>query len=73
MKEYLICFFGIIVSKFFIISKSDNLITEDLQMWMIKRSGPFAKLIVIKDSDHLVMFSKPKKLSSSLLKVAQKY
>jgi hypothetical protein len=42
-------------------------------MWMIKRSGPFAKLIVIKDSDHIVMFSKPKKLSSSLLKVAQKY
>jgi hypothetical protein len=28
---------------------------------------------VIKDSDHMVMFSKPKKLSSSLLKIAQKY
>ncbi|WJX91647.1 pheophorbidase [Trifolium repens] len=61
------------VPKIFIISKSDNLITEDLQMWMIQRSGPFAEVKVIKDSDHMVMFSKPKKLSSSLLKIAQKY
>jgi pimeloyl-ACP methyl ester carboxylesterase len=61
------------VPKFFIISKSDNLITEDLQMWMIQRSGPFAEVKVIKDSDHMVMFSKPKKLSSYLLKISQKY
>ncbi|WJX27989.1 hypothetical protein P8452_16759 [Trifolium repens] len=61
------------VPKIFIISKSDSLITEDLQMWMIKRSGPFAELKVIKDSDHMVMFSKSKKLSSTLLKIAQKY
>ncbi|KEH17957.1 alpha/beta fold hydrolase [Medicago truncatula] len=61
------------VPKFFIISKSDNLITEDFQMWMIKRSGPFEKVEVIEDSDHMVMLSKPKKLSSTLLKIVQKY
>ncbi|XP_058743347.1 methyl jasmonate esterase 1-like [Vicia villosa] len=58
------------VPKIFIISKSDNLITEDLQRWMIERSGPFADVKVIKDSDHMVMFSKPQKLTSILLKIA---
>ncbi|KAL5061511.1 hypothetical protein RYX36_023248 [Vicia faba] len=58
------------VPKIFIISKSDNLITEDLQKWMIERSGPFAEMKVIKDSDHMVMFSKPEKLASILLKIA---
>lgn len=61
------------VPKIFIISRSDNLITEDFQMWMIKRSGPFEKVEVIENSDHMVMFSKPKKLSSTLLKIVQKY
>ncbi|KAJ1415457.1 Serine aminopeptidase, S33 [Sesbania bispinosa] len=61
------------VPKIFIISKRDNLVTEDTQRWMINRTGPFAELKVIKDSDHMVMFSKPMKLSSHLLKIAQKY
>ncbi|CAL5195315.1 unnamed protein product [Lathyrus oleraceus] len=61
------------VPKIFIISKSDNLIREDFQKWIIERSGPYAEVKVIKDSDHMVMFSKPKKLSSILLKIAQKY
>ncbi|XP_061358005.1 methyl jasmonate esterase 1-like [Gastrolobium bilobum] len=61
------------VPKVFIISKRDNLITEDIQKWMIERTGPFAELKMIKDSDHMVIFSKPKKLSSRLLKIAQKY
>ncbi|XP_027186204.1 methyl jasmonate esterase 1-like [Cicer arietinum] len=61
------------VSKIFIISKRDNLIREDLQMWMIQKSAPFAKVTFIKNSDHVVMFSQPKKLSSFLLKIAQKY
>ncbi|CAL5195316.1 unnamed protein product [Lathyrus oleraceus] len=61
------------VPKIFIISKSDNLVTEDLQKWMIERSGPFAEVKVIKDSDHMVVFSKPNKLTSILLKIAQKF
>ncbi|KAL5061507.1 hypothetical protein RYX36_023244 [Vicia faba] len=61
------------VPKIFIINKSDNLITEDFQKWIIERSGPFAEMKVIKDSDHMVMFSKPNQLSSILLKIAQKY
>lgn len=61
------------VPKIFIISKRDDLLTEDFQMWMIEKSAPFAELLVIKNSDHMVMFSKPNKLSSHLLKIAQKY
>ncbi|XP_045792172.1 salicylic acid-binding protein 2-like [Trifolium pratense] len=38
------------------VSKPSCIIYEDLQMWMIKRSGPFVKLKVIKDSDYMIMF-----------------
>ncbi|XP_058743346.1 methyl jasmonate esterase 1-like [Vicia villosa] len=61
------------VPKIFIIAKSDKLVSEDFQKWIIERSGPFAEVKVIKDSDHMVMFSKPKKLTSILLKIAQKF
>ncbi|CAK8560004.1 unnamed protein product [Lathyrus sativus] len=61
------------VPKIFIISKSDELITEDFQKWIIERSGPFAEVNVIEDSDHMVMFSKPNMLTSILLNIAQKY
>ncbi|TKY68871.1 putative methylesterase 19 [Spatholobus suberectus] len=61
------------VPKFFIISEKDNVLTEDFQRWIIESTGPFAEVKVIKDSDHMVMFSKPKKLSSELLKIAYKY
>ncbi|KAG5037469.1 hypothetical protein AAZX31_07G111900 [Glycine max] len=61
------------VSKVFIISEKDNLHTEDFQRWVIESTGPYAEVKVIKDSDHMVMFSKPKKLSFELLKIAYKY
>ncbi|CAI8606736.1 unnamed protein product [Vicia faba] len=61
------------VPKIFVISKSDNLITEDFQKWIIERSGPFAEVKVINDSDHMVMFSKPQNLTSILIKIAHKY
>ncbi|KAL5061504.1 hypothetical protein RYX36_023241 [Vicia faba] len=61
------------VPKIFIISKRDNLITEDFQRWIIERSGPFAEVKVINDSDHMVMFSKPNKLTSILLNISQEY
>ncbi|XP_020235830.2 methylesterase 3 [Cajanus cajan] len=58
------------VSKVYIISEKDNSLTEDIQRWIIESTGPYAEVIVIKDSDHMVMFSKPEKLSSELLKIA---
>ncbi|KAL5061510.1 hypothetical protein RYX36_023247 [Vicia faba] len=61
------------VPKIFVISKSDNLITEDFQKWIIERSGPFAEVKVINDSDHMVVFSKPQNLTSILIKIAHKY
>ncbi|XP_027337159.1 probable esterase PIR7A [Abrus precatorius] len=60
------------VSKVFIISTGDNLITKDFQLWMIERTGPFAEVKEIKGSDHMVMFSKPEKLTSQLLDFANK-
>ncbi|CAK8560002.1 unnamed protein product [Lathyrus sativus] len=59
------------VPKIFIISKSDDLVTEDFQKWMIETSGPFAEVNVIEDSDHMVMFSKPNMLTSILLNMSQ--
>ncbi|XP_027337685.1 salicylic acid-binding protein 2-like [Abrus precatorius] len=61
------------VPKVYIISKRDKFIREDSQMWIIERSGPYAEVKVIKDSDHMVMFSQPKKLSSHILKIAYRY
>ncbi|XP_028797807.1 salicylic acid-binding protein 2-like [Neltuma alba] len=61
------------VPKIFIISKNDKVIPEDLQIWMIQRSLPFDDIKVIKDSDHMLMFSQPLKLTSHLLQIANKY
>ena len=61
------------VPKIFIICKEDNLIKEDSQRWIIEKSGPFVEVNEINDSDHMVMFSKPKELSSLLQQIADKY
>ena len=61
------------VSKVFIIAEKDNIQTEDFQRWIIEGTGPYADVKVIKDSDHMVMFSRPKKLSFELLKIAYEY
>ncbi|KAK7350487.1 hypothetical protein VNO77_09176 [Canavalia gladiata] len=61
------------VSKVFIIAEKDNLKTKDFQMWIIERTGPYAEVKVVEDSDHMVMFSKSEELSSELLKIAKKY
>ncbi|KAK7286957.1 hypothetical protein RJT34_22334 [Clitoria ternatea] len=61
------------VPKVFIISKEDNLMTEDSQIWMIERTGPYDEVKVIKNSDHMLMFSNPQELSSLLLHIAGKY
>jgi hypothetical protein len=61
------------VPKVFIISKQDNLLREDFQMRMIESTRPYVKVKVISGSDHMVMFSKPKKLTSHILNIAHKY
>ncbi|KAK7286959.1 hypothetical protein RJT34_22336 [Clitoria ternatea] len=61
------------VPKVFLITQKDNLQTEDFQMWIIERTGPYAEVKLIEDSDHMATFSNPKKLSSELLEIAYKY
>ncbi|CAI8606739.1 unnamed protein product [Vicia faba] len=61
------------VPKIFIICKGDNMIKEDSQRWIIQKSGPFVEVNEINDSDHMVMFSKPKELTSLLQQFADKY
>ncbi|XP_050918301.1 methyl jasmonate esterase 1 [Lathyrus oleraceus] len=61
------------VPKIFIIAKNDKLVAEDFQRWIIERSGPYAEVKVVKNADHMVIFSKVKKLTRMLLKIARKY
>ncbi|XP_027337810.1 salicylic acid-binding protein 2-like [Abrus precatorius] len=61
------------VPKVFIMNKSDKLVKEDIQRWVIERTAPYAEVMEIKGSDHMVMLSKPKKLSSHLLNIAYKF
>ncbi|XP_027337825.1 probable esterase PIR7A [Abrus precatorius] len=61
------------VPKVFIISEKDNLLNEDFQKWVIEKTGPYAEVKMVEDSDHMVMFSNPKELSSELLEIAYKY
>ncbi|KAJ1439576.1 Alpha/Beta hydrolase fold [Sesbania bispinosa] len=61
------------VPKIFIIAEKDNLFTQDFQEWIIDRTGTYAEVKVMENSDHMVMFSKPEKLSSKLLKIAYKF
>ncbi|XP_073219788.1 methyl jasmonate esterase 1-like [Cicer arietinum] len=61
------------VPKVFIIAENDNLLTKHFQEWIIERTGPYVNVIVIEDSDHMVMLSNPKKLIFELLNIAYKY
>jgi hypothetical protein len=61
------------VPKIFIISENDNLQTKDFQEWIIETTGPYAKVKMIEGSDHMVMLSKPTKLSSELLNISYNY
>ncbi|KDP38249.1 hypothetical protein JCGZ_04892 [Jatropha curcas] len=59
------------IKKAFIISEKDLTIEKDFQEWMIARNPP--NLVErIFGSDHMVMMSKPRELSASLLRIAQK-
>ncbi|KAK9949704.1 hypothetical protein M0R45_005221 [Rubus argutus] len=61
-----------LVPRVFIVCDQDQAITEDMQMWMIRKNPP-NEVKVINGSDHMVMFSRPLELFSHLLKVAEKY
>lgn len=61
------------VPKIFIVCKGDNMIKEDSQRWIIEKSGPFVEVNEINDADHMVMFSKPKELTSLLHQITDKH
>ncbi|XP_062102159.1 methyl jasmonate esterase 1-like [Humulus lupulus] len=60
------------VQRVFIVCDRDLILEESLQRWMIERNPPH-EVIVINEADHMVMFSKPLDLFSSLEQVAHKY
>ena len=60
------------VRRVYIVCDQDNIIKEDFQRWMIE-NNPADEVKVITGSDHMVMFSKPKELSSCLQEIAEKY
>ncbi|XP_068324114.1 methyl jasmonate esterase 1-like [Pyrus communis] len=59
------------VRRVFIVSRQDNTIKEDQQMWMIAKNPP-DEVKVINGSDHMVMSSKPLELAFHLQEIAQK-
>ncbi|KAK7286956.1 hypothetical protein RJT34_22333 [Clitoria ternatea] len=61
------------VPKVYIISKGDKIKTEESQLWIIERTGPYAEVKVIADSDHMAMLSKPKELVTHILSIANNY
>lgn len=60
------------VRRVYIISEKDLVTEKDLAMWMIKRNPPH-RVEEIKDSDHMVMMSKPLELWAHLLSIAGNY
>ncbi|KAM7510290.1 hypothetical protein LguiB_009165 [Lonicera macranthoides] len=61
-----------LVHRVFIMSGQDKGLVVALQKYMIKNNPP-NEVKEISDSDHMVMFSKPKELCSYLLEIAAKY
>ncbi|XWS33669.1 hypothetical protein CRYUN_Cryun22dG0102500 [Craigia yunnanensis] len=61
-----------LVHRVYIVCNKDNLIKEDFQRWMIENNPP-DEVKLISGADHMVMFSKPKELSSCLQEIAEKY
>ncbi|XP_052191761.1 methyl jasmonate esterase 1-like [Diospyros lotus] len=59
------------VRRVFIVSEKDEVAKKEFQEWMIDRNPP-DEVEEIKGSDHMVMVSKPVKLSALLLAIAAK-
>ncbi|XWS33673.1 hypothetical protein CRYUN_Cryun22dG0102900 [Craigia yunnanensis] len=60
------------VRRVYIMCNNDKVMDEDFQRWVIENNLP-DDVIMILDSDHMVMFSKPLELCSSLEEIAEKY
>ncbi|GMY05945.1 salicylic acid-binding protein 2-like [Fagus crenata] len=60
------------VKRVYIISEKDKVARRDLQLWMIERNPP-NDVVEIKESDHMVMMSKPIELWGHLQGIAEKY
>ncbi|XWS33672.1 hypothetical protein CRYUN_Cryun22dG0102800 [Craigia yunnanensis] len=60
------------VRRVYIMCNKDKVMDEDFQRWVIENNPP-DEVILISDSDHMVMFSKPQELCSSLEEIAEKY
>ncbi|KAK9990538.1 hypothetical protein SO802_025523 [Lithocarpus litseifolius] len=60
------------VRRVYIVFDQDNVVEEDFQRLMIE-NNPTDEVKVIIDSDHMVMFSKPKELCSFLQEIEDKF
>lgn len=60
------------INRVYIICKQDKLYSVDFQRWVIENNPP-KEVKEIEDSDHMVMFSKPKELCKCLLEIAETY
>lgn len=59
------------VRRVFIIAAEDKTLHKEFQQWMIEKSPPDAVEEIL-GSDHMVMMSKPLRLFTLLLRIAQK-
>ncbi|TYH94988.1 hypothetical protein ES332_A12G076900v1 [Gossypium tomentosum] len=60
------------VPQVYIVCGKDNILKQDFQRWIVENSPP-NEVKLIPDSDHMIMFSKPKELCSCLEEIAEKY
>ena len=60
------------VRRVYIVCNKDKVTDEDFQRWMIENNPP-DEVMLIPDSDHMVMFSKPQELCFFLEEIAEKY
>ncbi|KAG4114825.1 hypothetical protein ERO13_D12G090300v2 [Gossypium hirsutum] len=60
------------VPRVYIVCGKDNILKQDFQRWIVESSPP-NEVKLIPDSDHMIMFSKPKELCSCLEEIAKKY
>ncbi|KAK5775198.1 hypothetical protein PVK06_043067 [Gossypium arboreum] len=60
------------VPRVYIVCGKDNILKQDFQRWIVENSPP-NEVKLIPDSDHMIMFSKPKELCSCLEEIAEKY
>ncbi|KAL8117566.1 methyl jasmonate esterase 1-like [Apium graveolens] len=63
--------FGL-VPRVYVVADQDILLLEEMQRWMIE-SNPPEEVKVIKGSDHMIMFSKPRELFVCLEEISQQY